>query len=204
MPPHAIIPIGDHCAAAICLQEAGLRQCAFPFDWVVTSLPDKQTHSNLAWVVDTIAHLLHHDVEPFVASLFGPDQFDAATKTNTHHNIWFPHDAFNGNRMEETQAKYVRRFARLVQTLRSGSPVTCLFITRSNINPNLLRALQAAIEVVNPHVDYVCITGKDTNLHLLKTTITQISLHAHSVDAHANNVARRPAIVQFLLHHFAK
>jgi hypothetical protein len=199
-----IIPIGDHCAAAICLRELGLRSAAFPFDWIVTAHANKLEHSNFSWIAHTILQLLHspHTIPAFVAKLFAVPEFQPQTKINTAHALWFPHDNFDSEvAFSETVAKYVRRMTRLIQTLRARHPVTLLLVTRHHgVESDVVLRLLDTITALNPNSRLIWISGCVTPV------IHHSALHVHVVpmpiddtkDEHALNVTRRVQIKECL------
>jgi len=100
-----IIPIGDHCAISLILQELNLRKQSYPFDWV--SKIEQVYDTNIIYHIQIINELKSSDnVDDIVKKYIG-NAFDNE-KTNSINNIWFPHDT-------ETDIfeKYKRRFIRL-------------------------------------------------------------------------------------------
>jgi len=199
-----IIPIGDHCAGAICLRELGLRSAAFPFDWIVTAQANKLEHSNFSWIAHTIMHLLDHPntIPVFIADLFSAPQFQPQTKINTAHALWFPHDNFDSEvAFAETRTKYVRRMTRLIQTLRAQNQVTLLLVTRHHgVESEVVLRLLDTIIALNPKSRLIWISGCATPV------IHHSALHVHVVpmpiddtkDEHALNVTRRVHIKECL------
>jgi hypothetical protein len=88
-----IIPIGDHCAIAMILQQLNLRHKSYPFDWVT-----RQDHLYSTNIIDNIQLItelnLSDNVDDIVKKYIG-DAFDNDKKINSINNIWFPHDNEN-------------------------------------------------------------------------------------------------------------
>lgn len=202
-----IISIGDHCAPAICLKQCGLRTEAFPFDWIVTSKQCKYTCSNFAWVVNTIIYLISNTntVHEFVEKLFHSSHFDRLTKTNHEHNIWFPHDSFDSIETRiETKEKYMRRFNRLITTIRSGDPITFILISRGNgVDDKLFKLLHETLSIYNPLISYVWVSGIPLSLEC-QSKLPQscqwfhVPPQSEIQDPHMRDVKRRPIICKIL------
>jgi len=107
-----IIPIGDHCAIAMILQQLNLRHASYPFDWVT-----RQDHLYSTNIIDNIQLItelnLSDNVDDIVKKYIG-DAFINNHKTNSITTICFPHD---GDNPTENFEKYKRRFIRLKQDL---------------------------------------------------------------------------------------
>jgi hypothetical protein len=102
-----IIPIGDHCAISIILNELNLRKQSYPFDWV--SKIDELHDTNIIYNILLIKELnLTDDIDYIVKKYIG-DAF-SNKKINSSNNIKFPHDNENISNIFE---KYKRRFLRL-------------------------------------------------------------------------------------------
>jgi hypothetical protein len=107
-----IIPIGDHCAIAMILQQLKLRHTSYPFDWVTNG--DQLYGTNIIYNIQLINELnLLDNVDDIVKKYIG-DAFIDNRKANSITNICFPHD---GDNITENFEKYKRRFIRLKQDL---------------------------------------------------------------------------------------
>ncbi len=110
-----IIPLGTRCSAAYIVQRnLNLRTEAYPFDWMDIHL------KNIGKFLD----LNYDQVEPFVRKYFSEIQ------SNQRHpdGTWFPHDVYGGYDHKEMTEKYVRRFLRLHNKLRSGEQLIFLSV----------------------------------------------------------------------------
>ncbi len=211
------IPIGDHCAGAICLKQAGMRSASYPFDWVVTSHSNKLMHSNFGWIVHTFMHMLDHpdDIHAFVTDLFISPLFDAKTKVHYGVEVWFPHDNFGASdnfgtpdNIRETIEKYVRRYKRLIEVTTSNVHITYLLVTRGyGVERAQLMTLINKIHAVNNKARFLWISGeKETtceNVHPTMLSIHTVKLPEGYDDVHQQNEARRPHIVSVLQKHIS-
>jgi hypothetical protein len=109
-----IIPIGDHCAISIILNELNLRKTSYPFDWITKI--DQVHDTNIIYNIELIKELnLTNNVDDIVKKYIG-DAFNNNEKLNGINNIWFPHDTEN---ISDIFEKYKRRFIRLKQDLNN-------------------------------------------------------------------------------------
>lgn len=106
-----IIPIGDHCAISMILNDLNLRKTSYPFDW--TSNREELHDTNIIHNVNAIFDLSFNTVPNIVKKYIG-DALTSDTKVNSINNIWFPHE--DGNTIDIFE-KYERRFHRLHQDL---------------------------------------------------------------------------------------
>lgn len=106
-----LIPIGDHCAISMILNDLQLRCKSYPFDWV--SNKDELYNTNIVYNIHIIQQLNVENVQNVVIKYIG-DAFNNDIKTNTFNSIWFPHDTENIN---DIFKKYERRFDRLKNDL---------------------------------------------------------------------------------------
>ena len=106
-----IIPIGDHCAIGLALDELKLRNKSYPFDWVVNR--EELYETNIIHNVNIIRDLDFEPIQNIVKKYIG-DAFENNNKVNSTNNMWFPHDHEN---ITDIFEKYERRFERLQQDL---------------------------------------------------------------------------------------
>lgn len=121
-----IIPIGDHCAISIILNELGLRTKSYPFDWVTNV--EQLYETNILYNINIINQLnstpKDSPIENIVNDYIG-DALINDSKINSINKIWFPHE--NGN-IIDIYNKYIRRFNRLKSDLYSKN--VYLLVTR--------------------------------------------------------------------------
>jgi hypothetical protein len=106
-----IIPIGDHCAISLILNELLVRKKSYPFDWVVHK--DQLNNTNIIHNVDLISKLKSDSVENIVRHFIG-DSLESGEKVNSNTSTWFAHDTEDTT---EILHKYTRRFTRLNEDL---------------------------------------------------------------------------------------
>jgi hypothetical protein len=116
------VSIGMQCATASYLKEKGMRNCSFPFDWILAPpsfiyemlslLLEENTYpivlvSNYFYVLDKKVGIDLNNVEHY----FSVSDPNMPNKLNSKYNVIFPHDyALDQN---EVKRKYARRFQRL-------------------------------------------------------------------------------------------
>lgn len=107
-----IIPIGDHCAISMILNDLNLRTQSYPFDWVTNA--EQVYDTNIMYNIKIISELKSsNNVDDIVNKYIG-DAFHNNNKINSINNIWFPHD---GENIPDIFEKYKRRFIRLNEDL---------------------------------------------------------------------------------------
>jgi hypothetical protein len=126
-----IIPIGDHCAAAILLKDLGLRNASYPFDWVVCHEQVKDT--NIFLNIQYIRALNSTNARQIACEFVG-DADRSQERVNSKNNIWFPHDE-----PQTMIEKYTRRFARLFSDLQAHTNIfvmvtRCYFISQEQFD----------------------------------------------------------------------
>jgi len=138
-PDYQIIPIGDHCAISMILNELNLRKKSYPFDWVTKT--DQLYDSNIIMNIRLINELnKSDDVDDIVRKYIG-DAFDDEKKINQINNIWFPHDTGN---ITDIFEKYKRRFTRLKVDLNNPNIFILLtrhFYIEKDIFQNIIESL---------------------------------------------------------------
>jgi hypothetical protein len=107
------IPLGTNCSPANILKLLGLRKHALPFDWIRADL-----HALCNMVYESYTHhAFGNGIENWV------NEYLDAVKPDAWHrrdHAWFVHDFVPGNHSEGIRIKYIRRFTRLYEYLRSG------------------------------------------------------------------------------------
>lgn len=107
-----IIPIGDHCAISILLNDLKLRYKSYPFDWVAKT--EQLYDTNIIYNIQLINELNSTDniddiIKKYIGNAFDDNNTNKITNTTT--DILFPHD--NEQNITDIFEKYKRRFIRL-------------------------------------------------------------------------------------------
>jgi hypothetical protein len=116
MDEYNIIPIGDHCAISVTLNDLGKRQCSYPFDWITKK--EQINDTNIIYNVNIISELRSDNTKDIVQKYIG-DAFNNVEKLNTDNNIIFPHDCINSEGISDVFYKYERRFNRLYSDIHN-------------------------------------------------------------------------------------
>lgn len=154
-----IIPLGDHCAAALSLQATQLRQHSFPFDWTSglegVELIETTLHKNFA----VLKALLTHANKALAAhSYLG----GALAGSKVFEGVRFPHDLQNGETAEVATEKYQRRFQRLYAAIAGGHKNLYLIVTRlAPVLPALMADMLATLSPYQPESRFLVISGLD-------------------------------------------
>jgi len=106
-----IIPIGDHCAVSMILNDLKLRNKSYPFDWNAHVDP---YNTNIIHNIELINQLKFQTTENIVKNYIGNAFENNNSKTNTLNNIVFPHD---NEEITAIFTKYERRLKRLKEDL---------------------------------------------------------------------------------------
>ena len=131
-----IIPIGDHCSISSILKELKLRTTSYPFDWVARI--DQLYDTNIFYNMELIRELNETNVNEIVNKYIG----NALTTSNNLNQLtktWFPHESKELKDMDNTFAKYIRRFTRLYTDIRTKKNIfilltRCYFIDEPTFN----------------------------------------------------------------------
>lgn len=119
---HVYVSLGSDCSVAYQLQIHGLRQSAFPFDWIRINNLDSLIsilESNFQFFFDDLTIERESDKFPLIEE----DWKDNISKTliikNTKYSILFPHDIKTIDDLEEFKIKYSRRIARFLDIIKN-------------------------------------------------------------------------------------
>lgn len=93
-----IVPIGVDCGIADFLIKHNLRTFSFPFDWTVT--------------YNGVSDCINDEFKFFTEPL--KDQIN-------QYDVYFHHDFVHNHLMQQDKEKYVRRYERLLDILKSGN-----------------------------------------------------------------------------------
>ena len=125
-----IIPLGDHCAVSMILNDIGVRKNAYPFDWCAHK--DDGHQSNILLNIEYLIELLdNNNIHTITNKLLG-NKISLNEKYNG--DLVFPHETGN---IENTNIKYQRRFSRLREHIINKSKNLYIIITRFNIIPEI-------------------------------------------------------------------
>jgi hypothetical protein len=150
-----IIPFGDHCATASVLRDLGLRECAYPFDWIMFEY-DKNAFE---WYLYLIRLILDGKSPECVAAEFlaGTDFYYDHINSMGYH---FSHETGTS---QEIFDKYTRRFSRLKDHITNDE---CTFVICTRFTP-----LQKTIDDMSqllPRHKCIVITGVNETLEGVK------------------------------------
>ena len=152
--PYNIIPIGDHCAISMILNELNLRKVSYPFDW--TSHTEQVHDTNILHNVNAI-HDLSFDTVSNVVNKYIGDAFATDKKINSTNCISFPHD--EGTAIDIFE-KYERRFHRLHQDL-SKKNIFVLLTRHYHINEDTFKWIMDILLSYNNNSIILFISGTD-------------------------------------------
>lgn len=113
------ISLGDHCATALVMRDLGIRDAAYPFDWYTHI--DEVSYSVAEFNIQILLTLLDTGNVQEVCELF---------LANPGNELRFPHET---GTVEETAAKYLRRFQRLYDVVSSGEECTFVMVVRNHV-----------------------------------------------------------------------
>lgn len=126
------IPLGFQCTSSSILKQLNLRNCSYPFDWIITNPKNILLLLKLLFKTDNIEYLVknHFLVFDKKLSFIKPESFIENINSNIAYNskfkFIFPHDNYN----QDTIDKYIRRFDRLKKKILSSEHCKFLFINR--------------------------------------------------------------------------
>lgn len=161
---YMLISLGNNCWTASAIKSAGLRDCAFPFDWLFT-LDDE----GLNKVFDD--DFQHFTNEAF----FSRDNYNAFSVRNNYYGMIFIHDwPFNKNKvsscrykqhLKAIKIKYERRIARFRQLQQYDGKVYFFrtFSTHQYIqgeygwNTEKARKLKDSLDRYFPNLDFTLV-----------------------------------------------
>jgi serine/threonine protein kinase len=153
--PYNIIPVGDHCATAMILKELNYRIASYPFDWVTDSREDVSCiHDNLALI-----HTLQDtsDTSPIdIVTRYIGDATTGGTNINSHTYRFFPHDV---GTPQEIHSKYIRRFERLANDIRTKKNLFILLTRWHVIEKEQLDLFISRMRSYNPDNRFLVISG---------------------------------------------
>lgn len=159
------IPLGDHCAPALLLNELGLRKKSYPFDWIAhideysgSCMPIILSLCSLVSETGNITDALEH---------FLP-QKNISNPTFTCDSplrnwIRFPHDQFlvSDTLWQNEYHKYERRFIRFYKALISRKPIIFLCICRSYLlSPRDFSIIEKCLLAYNKLSKFIFISGQ--------------------------------------------
>jgi hypothetical protein len=161
---YTFIPMGDHCLSAMLLDELGLRQEAFPFDWIVHV--DEFNGSSVPVILSLVEHLLMTGGIDYLLDNFlprrGESLLDKKDFGAVRNWIRFPHDKFltsEENYFQDFQ-KYRRRTIRLYKKLIMLCPKIFLCISRSYLlSPRDIHIINEYLLSTNIFSRFIFISG---------------------------------------------
>lgn len=157
------IPLGFQCTVPTVLQARAIKGHTLPFDWMLSSPKFVYQMLELLLAEMPIEVLVREHFFNCTARaeiLLGSDgravlehyitKEGGNSLYNQQYNVIFPHDSYD----EDTIQKYIRRFERLIQLMRSEEHVTYLYISPSSDESGEFwidgrRALEDTIEYLN-------------------------------------------------------
>lgn len=181
------IPLGFQCTVPTVLQAKGVKGQTLPFDWMLSSPKFVYQMLELLLAEMPIEVLVREHFFNCTARaeiLLGSDgravlehyitKEDGNSLYNQQYDVIFPHDSYD----EDSIQKYIRRFERLIQLIRSGEHVTYLYISPSSNQSGEFwidgrRVLEDPIEYLNKI--YTLLYKSTSNSFLFKVYLTSSS-----------------------------
>jgi hypothetical protein len=126
-----IIPLGDHCAVSMILQNLNLRNKSYPFDWCVHKNETSESNINLNFKI-LLELLKTKDCDNAIKKMLN----NKISKDNKiSGDLLYPHETDN---IENTNIKYKRRLERLYNNITNKTSNLYIIITRFNIMDELI------------------------------------------------------------------
>ena len=152
-----IIPLGDHCAPAMILQNLNLRKKAYPFDWCSHVKPDK--NSNIEFNINCLLELLNKSNYEEIRNKMLSNKI--SNTQNYNGDLLFPHENEN---IELTNEKYLRRIKRLHNDITNLNKNLYIVVTRfSTINEDIFSLLYDKLLEYNKNSYILLISGVNYN-----------------------------------------
>lgn len=149
-----IISLGGTCCIAYQLRFLGLREKAYPFDWVRIN--------NLATITELIKNNFNNflDKNKFIFNSVS-DRFDVDGKmlSYVYDNSYckFYHEFkeyINNDNFELFSQKYQRRINRFIQTIRNSNKILFIREEIGNLSINKIKEFSNMINDINPKLDW--------------------------------------------------
>ena len=207
---HNIISLGDHCCIPEILNDLGLRNKSYPFDWIANKSLIYDT--NLVYNFSLVKELMttcdvSAIVKKLVGNVFSPE---SKTRVNIENGIWFPHDHDNNSNGEIIE-KYERRFARMMTDIREKPTIFMMLTRHVIIKQSIFDEMLQILLSYNPDNKIIFISGSDypymkdakyANAVLFKHILFEVK--KMDKDFSHENVFFRPEIKKFLHGVFSK
>jgi hypothetical protein len=129
MPSTSFIPVGDHCATAMLLNDLHLRTSSFPFDWAT---------SDIHTVLGILEHVIEYGDNIIYTKFYSDYITCTGAECENKYGFTFPHrknkhekDCTNNEEETDTfENKMTRRFIRLSRNIRNSWLV---YVTRFEV-----------------------------------------------------------------------
>ena len=157
MENYNIIPLGDHCAIPMILNDLNLRKSAYPFDWIVHT--EQIYNTNIIYNFTLVKHLMANvNIKKIVYDMIGK-AFHSSAKINVNNNLWFPHDTEKC--ILTIYKKYERRFERLFHDITNKKNVFILLTRHYYIQETIIEEIMKTLLSFNGENKILFISGTD-------------------------------------------
>jgi len=180
------ISLGSFCSPALWIKELGLRNSAYPLDWILT--PDLRRTNDL--IENNFIDFLE------IKHLVAMDKLTSVTLNmqNTKYNLRFVHDFSKDSdaesQLSDVKTKYDRRINRFYETLYSRKILFIRYVTRSGFDeaPEIDRLI-GILKSYNDNFKLILVKNSDSPLGTIKNK--DFILKIFDVEIDEGNVFKR-------------